>query len=847
MPAPPASLPSGIGNFMKRNAKFAYGGLIGGLFLASDVKGIFDADNKLKALLKTLKDFVLIRVAVAGVFAAVASAVRALVRDTGSLDAALKKLGQMQVFSRQMQTFVGGLQAARQRVSELAVLSERGPFKFEELVEANKNLQVFTRGAYSSVQATKDVGEAAIATGNSVEDVSRAVGAFYDRLRSGQPVGDVAEQLRQLGVINQSTADSLTSMADSGASLTVVFGRLTQAIKQTAEGAAGYKTELQSVTEEHQKAIDALKAKFAAPWTADEAKNLTNYTEATKAFTPTVEALGKTFATAYTGFSTATSGMVKFAAQSKTVQAAAQMAGKAIVVLSIVTLAYGVKVAAEVIPALIALALRLTAVGTVASTAGGVLAGLGAIAFGGALLAGVATVIGAFIRLRQQIAENAKAYKDWVDKQASAQADFAGIVAAVTTLTEKNEAYAKGLERINALEKERADASKKQKETAKEIQKNTFLPGGVIPSVERWYQRFAGKRQEEDQQRRMAKQSERNKRDTMDQMSALSKQVTVNKELVDSEAQRRIEIEQSTKSVEQRDREARSGLQARQTYERDIAGIEGERQDQENKLIQLKQDYEKSAKKPEDTARFQRESAKLEYGITDAMRRRNEMAARAPEFSSVALDAEVDRLEHAKQAKILEDERNKLIERGGASERRRELNAKITRERTLAEGKEYTEESFLEAKRRAEEAHRREARAPGPEAVRAQKVQEVQIQTELNAHRARRRGDIATAQMQEDIASFVQNFEQLRPTLGAEKGARVALEKTADDIAQQYMDSQRVVSSMTAIGGGGGVSGVNAQLESDRRREQLLKEIKDILAGKATEENPLPGLATYGP
>lgn len=871
-PASPGNIASGLGGYLKKNAKFAYGGLIGAAFLASDVKGILDADNKFKALLKTFKDFLVIRIAMVGIFTGVAAAVKSLVRETGSLDEALKKFTQIQQYSRQFQAFTGSLGSARQRISELYQLSLRKPFKFEDIVEANKALEVFTRGTYTSVTATKTIGEAAIASGNSISDTARAVGQFYDQLRSGEPIENAAEQLRQMGLISQDTADNLTGMATSGTDVTATFNQLTSALQDTAAGAAGYKDELEGITAEHQKAVAELQKAFGAPFAESESENIKNRTAAYQAITPVVAKLSQQAAGLYNGFSTAGTAVTKFLAQSSLVQRVLAGAGKGFMIATVAAGIFASFAAATLIPALVQLSTGISAFAGAGLLRLGVNAGIAATAVTTlettlvglsyalpiAAVAGFGVaIVGAMVHAREEVKKIKREFADWSASQDKATASLLAQVAAISTLTDKNEALAAAMDRIIELQKIRNQLADKEKHSAREQQKGWQFrtpaymathPGADPRSpLGRWWDKAAV------QQEKVNKQEEKRAKIHQDiakkALDDAAKSQTVNKQLVDSEAQRAFEIEQQTKGAKQRDFEARAGLKAQADLEGQLGENEKKRVSVQKQLDEERERFGVREKRtPEQIARHQAKQAQQEEELTKIAKERQDIQLQAPEFSATYKEAKAAQLRQAKIAKELE------AAPPGAratAEVRNKYEQDLRRSRALAGPQalaQYSPAALHAAEVAAAKQKKVEAAPPSPEEKRQADVQKFQIDTEIKGHQARRRGDIATAQQQEDIADFTSNFEQLLPLLGKQQAAAVALDKTSDNIATQYQDSQKVVSSMTAIGGGGGVSGVNPQLESAKRREALQQEMVKLLEVLTGQENGAQGQAsTFGP
>jgi hypothetical protein len=883
MPAPKPPASSGISSFLKSNAKFAYGGGIGIAMLGLDAKAILDSDNKMKALLKTFKDFVLIRVAMVGIFTAVQQGIKSLVRDTGSLDQALKKLGQMQIFSRSLATFVGGLQAARQRIAALSQLSEKSPFKFEELATANKSLEVFTRGAYSSVEATKEIGLAAIATGSNITDVASVVGSLYDNLRSGQPIAQAAEQLRQMGIISQSTADHLVEMSEGGSDAASTFEVLTEAMKKTAAGAEGYKNELAGITEEHQKAIEVLQEKFASPFTAAETKNIENMTAAMKAITPTVGKVAGSLQVVFGGFNTARTSITKFVAESKAGQKGLEIFTYALEALSVAAVAFGVYAAGQLTPVIAKLGQSFVAMGGFAA---GATIALRAVAIASVWLLvaqAIASVVGMVINYSNSVKQIKKDFHDWSEAQAEATKKLREQAAAIVTLADKNALLAASMKQIISLQKERQALDDKRKHLRRDEEVPIYRK-----DMRQLISYFSGAEEREKKltdkkDKRAAKEIENDKKI----MEDASHQETINKQIVDSEAERQFAIEQQTKGIEQRDREAKAGLEAQEKAEKPLGELEakrvtvqaeldkrkGEIEDREKErpkaptkvleppkgvqgsefkqLEYLKYqadvvEYQKKSKEFDDAKIKQLSKSKTqEDEITSVLKQKQDIEMQAPEFSSTYRNARAEQLRQAKQATIEQITVDKLRKEKAEPAKIQAAEIRLERAKTLAgpEGiktfAETGERGLRKAEVAAEVARKAEAARPSGEDIRRQQVERLQIQTDIRGRDARARGDIKTAQAMEDLSTFSHHAEQLMGSGFSKQEALVlAGEETRADITEQYAGRQQPVGAIQTIGGGGNLPGVDASLEIARRQETLQQKMVDYLAilSGSTEE-----------
>lgn len=813
----------GFGEFLKKNAKFAYGGgVLGAAFVAKDIKGISDADNKFKALLKTLKEFILIRVALAGLFTAVGAAVKSLVRETGSLDQALRRLSQIQVVSRQLQSFVGGLANARKRMAEISELSNRGPFKFEQIAEANKSLEIFTRGAFSSVEATRMMGEVGIATGNSIEDVSRAVGMFYDELSSGNSVTSSLSQLREMGVISKETADHLDAMAAGGQDVATVFGELKGALSSASQEISGYGDELANVTAEHDKAIEALQEKFGAPFTENEIENTKNMTAALQALTPTVGKIGESLATVYNGFSTAKVAITRFVAESKPAQVVMQGVVYVLEAATIAAVAFGTVAAAQITPAILGMGASLVAMGGKARIAMLALRGLSLVGVWGVVGVAIVGVAGAIYNMSQQATKARKEFGEWSKAQLEATSSIMKQIAAIQTLADKNAVLLKSIDEIIKSEKELADVRSKQEEEKQRkdvIQQNT----GERPADTQEDKINADKaRQLEDKVKTL--------RSGMDEAIAGS---PVNKALVEAEAQRRYGIEEQNKGVVERERQARAGLQARSELESKTATLqsrisEKQTRDEADRLEFAKQ---RASMGPAEIAVKEKALSQRGSQLTNAMVEKQNAELQAPGFSSVALNAKAEQMRQAQKADMLEAE---LKQNDDPLKR---IDAQ--RARALSGGVKFDANAKQELETQATMAQRREGEAGQlGEDVRQERIKRNAIETDIKGSEARRRGDIRGAQAMEDLAKFSSRFEDnLSAGFGKDKAASFAKRQTDDEIAQEYQDAQKVVSSMQSVGGGGNFSGVDPMLQSARRREELQARMVDLL-GILTGQEP---------
>lgn len=832
---------AGLADYLKKNARFAYGGgILGAPFLIGDIKGILDADNKWKALLKTMKDFLLVRVAMVGFFTAAAAGVKALVRETGALDAAFKRLGQNQFVARGLQAFLGGISAARQRVAQLNVLSSRGPFRFEQVAEANKSLEIFTRGAYSSVQATQQVGQAAIATGNNIEDVAKEVGMFYDQLHNGQPVNQTTETLRQMGVISEQTAEHLNSLAQGSENAATSVQTLQDALVRAGSGAEGYQNDLANITEAHKKALEEMKAAFGAPFVESEAKNIKNYTSAMKAFTPTLAEIARSLAIVYNGFSTAASSLAKWIAGSKNAQSAAKILITLFEALTVVAVAFGTTAAIPLTRIILSLTSGLIGMGGAATVAGAALRGIALAGVWGAVAVAVAGVVGMFINMRQELGRAAKEHREWVKSNREATAAILAEAAAVKTLAERNASLAKILERVGQLQKDQHEDTKKTAEQRRHLQLGTRLLGTPFADPflrqKESLDKFAQKRQRE-------RQSE--KEDLVSQANQLTRIDVINEQLIQADTRRRVLVEEQTKGQLQLDKEGFASLEERRRVNNANAESTRKQFAAEQKAQQVRasiQNAEKLTNEQRDT-----KIAKLfnaESDVTDAMKEQQKVALSAQQDTAVRARAEAERYHQAGRVLNLEKEIATLGERT-TPERRAELQIQLQRAKALSKGVQYSAAAETEAETRARVLESREEKA-GTTDMQAARIQRFEVENDIRRSEAVARGDVRAVSLSENLGKFVNTFQQLEPMFGAQQAIDLSRRKTEADILEKYASQPAVVSSLQAVGGGGNVSQAPV-LGALREIKDLNKAQLDVLNIIAGTPDSQPGQATFAP
>jgi hypothetical protein len=329
---------SQLSKFAEENVKYGLDsvtkGTVGKIFGAAIIADIATADNKLKAVAKALKDILLMKpmMAALGVtmFAGMRNGIMSLLKDTGSLDQALRKLAQIQGLQAVFTPLVGGANAAKLKVAELTAFAARFNKTLEETGQASRSLTVMTRGAYSGAEALKTIGDAAAGTGNSLETTADAMGMLFDTLRSGNSIAGVVENMRQMGLVSQGAANELVTLQQNGATAMSVFASAQGSLNQFSGAMDRVKESIDGANAAHEVAIKNLQEKFASPFVAADVQNTKNMTAVFTALAPTVERVAVVFNILIGGMTSTVTWVLKLAAQFPPLQVAIQAIASAI-------------------------------------------------------------------------------------------------------------------------------------------------------------------------------------------------------------------------------------------------------------------------------------------------------------------------------------------------------------------------------------------------------------------------------------------------------------------------------------------------------------------------------------
>lgn len=146
----------------------------------------------------------------------------------GGLVIPLKLQIERQNIEAAFEVLLGSRQAAQQRVSELIEFAGQTPYTRDEIFQASRVLEVFTRGALSTGEGLKLVGDVAAGTQNDLENTAFWFGRLYDALESGRPVGEMLMRLQEIGALTGEGRARIEELAKSGQDITRIWPEVTK-------------------------------------------------------------------------------------------------------------------------------------------------------------------------------------------------------------------------------------------------------------------------------------------------------------------------------------------------------------------------------------------------------------------------------------------------------------------------------------------------------------------------------------------------------------------------------------------------------------------------------------------
>lgn len=281
-------------------------------FAALDLPAAVSGQHKLKGMLNLITNLTLgtqlWNYQLGKLFSGMGSMVKGLITSTGSLNAAMKKLGDTQAAQKSFTALGVSASGARAEIQKLAKMSAAKGMDFRDVSEATQNLISLSRGAKGTASDMEELIDVSKATGASLQELASNVGEVSAAMRNGDAIDGAIDRLRAIGAISDSSATSLKNLQKAGAGAFSIDEGMNDAMRKNS---AGEKGGVRQAAQDRESASTGLKEAIGKPWVEGDVETTKNYTEALKAITPALASISEFFAKIFARTGAWTSWLVK--------------------------------------------------------------------------------------------------------------------------------------------------------------------------------------------------------------------------------------------------------------------------------------------------------------------------------------------------------------------------------------------------------------------------------------------------------------------------------------------------------------------------------------------------------
>jgi len=157
---------------------------------------------------------------VAELFNAIRHVVQGVREGYAAVSALFRRPLELAVNREQAETSFGVLlkstDKAKERINELSNFAATTPFELPNIINASRTLETLTKGALSTGDGLRLVGDAAAGAGVDINDLAMWFGRLYDGIQSGRPVGEALMRMQELGIISGEARGQLEDLGKAG-------------------------------------------------------------------------------------------------------------------------------------------------------------------------------------------------------------------------------------------------------------------------------------------------------------------------------------------------------------------------------------------------------------------------------------------------------------------------------------------------------------------------------------------------------------------------------------------------------------------------------------------------------
>jgi hypothetical protein len=238
--------------------------------------------------------------ALAAVMAGILRTAVALVRQTELYQRGIERAASVERIEGAFTALLKSAAAAREQVKSLLDFANRTPFRYDSVLEAGRNLQVLTKGAYAGASALKQIGDVAAATNTPIEETAFWVGKLYNFLQQGRGVSGLLFQLQATGVVSGELANLLEALEVQGGTFAQKWAAVEQELRRTDGAMREENRSLDGLRARLDRTIETMERGFGEPFLDQEKNSVYATIKALELFQPLIQQIG-TEAAAVTG------------------------------------------------------------------------------------------------------------------------------------------------------------------------------------------------------------------------------------------------------------------------------------------------------------------------------------------------------------------------------------------------------------------------------------------------------------------------------------------------------------------------------------------------------------------
>ena len=149
---------------------------------------------------------------------------------------AIKKSFEFERYQNQFGILFGSMDKAKTHFKELKQFADATPFDLAGIAQTSRTMLSMSGGILGYADSLRVVGDAAAAAGQPIQEVGMWTARAYGAIRNGQPFGEAAQRLQEMGILGGAARKKMEELQESGASNAEVWKVLTDEMAKSAGG-----------------------------------------------------------------------------------------------------------------------------------------------------------------------------------------------------------------------------------------------------------------------------------------------------------------------------------------------------------------------------------------------------------------------------------------------------------------------------------------------------------------------------------------------------------------------------------------------------------------------------------